>query len=255
MLYKQPGSLNCCTRHFCRHICRFQVLCTQQGFCKASSEERWSKWSRSSGEKKNRFLTVAGLKFSSGRSSWLGKTGFCHRKALWDSITTASISLAVNIPCSALAENYLEISLSILQSILSSNINQPRLSYQTQCKCDLNWCWQRLGGETAEGGEEFVCFFYCVRMNLLKRGRCSFNNKEKKNNGGKNERRNERKKKERCLSCLGSWSTKEQSWAVTSWSCSLEHDTCQAMINGAECVQFQAQCPWDAQDPDRKCYC
>ena len=67
--------------------------------------------------------------------------------------------------------------------------------------------------------------------------------------------KNERRREEICLSCLGSWSTQEQSWAVTSWSRSLEHDTCQPMINGAECVQFQAQCPWDAQDPDRKCYC
>jgi len=51
----------------------------------------------------------------------------------------------------------------------------------------------------AESGEEFVCFFYCVTMNPLKRGRCSFNNKKKKKKGGKKE-----KEKERCLSCLGS---------------------------------------------------
>ena len=122
----------------------------------------------------------------------LASLDFALGKHFGTPLPLSAISLAVNTPCSAPpAENYFENTLSISQSILSSIINQHRLFYQTQGKCDLNWCWRRSGGEMAESGEEFVCFFYCVTMNPLKRGRCSFNNKKKKR---KEERKKKRKK-------------------------------------------------------------
>lgn len=255
LVYKQPGLLNCCMHHSCKDTRRSQVLCTQQ-VCKAPRKWRWRggvNEIETLEQKKFVSLKLQDWSLAMEGIHWPGKSGCCQRNALWKCLSTIPNILSSNTPCSSpQAQSYLENSLSLLHPVLINNINQPKLCYWTQIKCDRHLCWWRSGEGTAQSREGFVFFFHCVRMSPMKRGRCSFNNKKKKK---KMKEGKEEKKKERCLSCLGSWSTKEQSWAVTSWSCSLEHDTCQAMINGAECVQFQAQCPWDAQDPDRKCYC
>lgn len=181
LVYKQPGLLNCWMHHSGKDTHRSQVLCTQKEICKAPRQ-----WRRRGGVneiealEKRKFISPKLQDWSSAMEGIQGpgKPRCCHRKALWDCLSTVPDILSSYTPCSPQAQNYLENSLSLLQSALSSNINQPRLCYRTQIKCGQNLGLWRAGGGTAQSREEFIFFFHCVRMNPLKRRRCSFNNKK-----------------------------------------------------------------------------